>query len=461
MSRALESISGRLIVSILLFSSVITLMATSLQLYFDYARDVSSIHERMEQIRKSYLNSITGDLWAMDREQLKVHLVGIKSLPDMLFLQISMGGEPFMSVGEDSQQRVISNTFPIDYKYNDRVIKLGELRAVASLQNVHQRLIDKALVILGSQAIKTFLVSTFIFLLFHYLITRHLLKMSAYARGLNIDTLDRALELDRPTNLDRGSDELDHVVHAFNDMRQNLQNSWQELDSEHRRRLNAERLAGIGELSASIAHEIRNPLSSIINAVELLGRRQISAKNRAEAITLANAESQRLQHILNEFLQFARQRPPVSTCEDIVEVIADVAESLRLGLDPDVSVRIKTSFHEDPCYVRCDREQIRQVLWNLMLNAVQAMPDGGTLSLSTEARDDRTCIAIGDTGSGIPETMRAEVIKPFVTNRADGTGLGLSVTQKILMEHDSELSISSVEGQGTEACFHLANGRPQ
>ncbi len=78
--------------------------------------------------------------------------------------------------------------------------------------------------------------------------------------------------------------------------------------------------------------------------------------------------------------------------------------------------------------------------------------------MSAAAKDDRICIAVADTGAGIPVELTAEVIKPFVTHRADGTGLGLSVAQKILVEHDSELIISSVEGQGTEVCFHLVNG---
>lgn len=455
-----QSISRRLIVYILLFSSAITLIATSLQLYFDYSRDVGAIYDRMSQIKNSYLRSITSNLWAMDREQLQVQIEGIRRLPDMQFVAIRVNGDVFMSTGEATSHNVISNTFDMKYHYNGTDITLGTLTVSATLDDVVSRMIDKVLLIFFSQSVKTFLVSAFIFLIFYLLVTRHLHRMSEYTSGLDVETLDRPLRLDRPSRPGKPADELDHVVQAINDMRLKLRASWEKLDAEHRRRLKAERLAAIGELSASVAHEIRNPLASIVNAVEILRRKATSAKNRAEAIALANAESQRLQHILSEFLQFSRQVPPHFRSEDVEELIADVAESLQLSLDQAAAIRIEKDFDTKPCVAVCDRTQIRQVIWNLMLNGVQAMPEGGTLCVSTRANGESVRIGVTDTGHGIDENMREEVIKPFVTQRANGTGLGLSVAQKILVDHGTELSISSTEDHGTEVYFHLVTGSP-
>lgn len=455
-----QSISRRLIVNILLFSSLITLMATLMQLYFDYSRDVGLINDRMSQIKNSYLKSITSDLWAMDREQLQVQIEGIRSLPDMKFVGINVDGKVFMSIGDEDHDNVISNTFDMSYTYNNAGINLGSLTVTASLQGVHSRLIEKALVILSAQSVKTFLVSIFIFLLFYYLVTRHLHKMSKYTSELDLTSLDRPLTLDRTDNPDKPADELDHVVQTINDMRQKVRTSWENLELENTRRLKAERLAGIGEISASIAHEIRNPLTSIVNAVELLRRKQTSEKDREEALALATSESHRLQHILNEFLQFARQRPPVFTRENINELVSEIVKVMQLNLDSERLVHIEELFFQDPCYVMCDRAQIRQVIWNLILNGVQAMPDGGALRVSTCVRDDTICVSVTDTGHGIDEQMKDEVIKPFVTQRTDGTGLGLSVAQKILVDHGTELSISSAAGQGTEVCFNLSTDRP-
>ncbi len=456
-----QSISRRLIVNILLFSSLITLMATLLQLYLDYSRDVGLINDRMSQVKNSYLKSIAADLWAMDREQLQVQIEGIRSLPDMKFVGITVDDKVFMSIGDKEEGNVISNTFDMTYTYNNADINLGSLTVIASLHGVHSRLIDKALVILSAQSVKTFLVSIFIFLLFYYLVTRHLNKMSKYTSELDLTSLDRApLTLDRTDNPDKPADELDHVVQTINDMRQKVRTSWENLELENARRLKAERLAGIGEISASIAHEIRNPLTSIVNAVELLRRKQTSEKDREEALALATSESHRLQHILNEFLQFARQRPPVFTRENVNELVSEIVKAMQLNLDSEHLVHIEKLFFQDPCYVICDRVQIRQVIWNLILNGVQAMPDGGALCVSTCMRDDTICVSVTDTGHGIDEHMKDEVIKPFVTQRTDGTGLGLSVAQKILVDHGTELSIFSAAGQGTEVCFNLSTDRP-
>ncbi len=280
--------------------------------------------------------------------------------------------------------------------------------------------------------------------------------MSEYTSELDLTSLDRPLVLDRPIDEGRPADELDHVVQTINDMRQKIRTSWETLERENSRRLKAERLAGIGEISASIAHEIRNPLASIVNAIELLRREKTSAKNRAEAIEVATTESHRLQHILTEFLQFAGQQPAVCTRENINELISETVVSMQMSLDPKRAVSIDKLFFQDPCYVVCDRVQIRQVLWNLMLNAVQAMPDGGALSIVTCVQGDKICVVVSDTGHGIEETMRDEIIKPFVTQRENGTGLGLSVAQKILVDHGTELSIYSSAGEGTEVCFNLA-----
>jgi len=450
-----QSISRRLIVNILLFSSLITLIATLSQLYLDYSRDVGLINDRMSQIENSYLKSIAADLWAMDREQLQVQLEGIRSLPDMKFVEIKVNDQVFMSVGDKDDETVISNTFDMTYAYNNTDIKLGKLTVIASLKGVHERLIEKTLIILFSQSVKTFLVSVFIFLLFYYLMTRHLYKMSKYTSELDLNALDNPLTLDRPDHPGRPTDELDHVVQAINSMREKVRSSWEKLGRENARRLKAERLAGIGEISASIAHEIRNPLTSIVNAMELLRRKKTSAKDRAEAIELATAESQRLQHILNEFLQFAGQQSPKYSRENINDLISEVVKAVQLTLKPEQSVSIETMFLQDPCYVMCDRAQIRQVIWNLMLNSVQAMPDGGTLSVSTCNSDGRICISVSDTGHGIEEYMRNEVVKPFVTQRKNGTGLGLSVAQKILVDHGTELTIASSGKMGTDICFNL------
>lgn len=450
-----RSVSARLIVSTLLFSSLITLAATTLQLYLDYARDVDLIHERMRQVRDSYLESISASLWALDREQIQVQLEGIRSLPDMQKVEVFVDGQPFASAGRIESTNSIERSFAIAREYKGERIVLGALAASASLDGIYQRLLDKVLVILGTQAVKTFLVSAFIFLLFQYLVTRHLVRMSAFARGLGIATLDKGLQLDRTPPPVQEPDELDDVVRALNEMRTNLKRSWAELEVEHRRRVDAERLAGIGEISASIAHEIRNPLASIINGAELLSRDAITPASKAEVIALVNAESQRLKRILDDFLRFSRQRPSAPEPGDLGQILSRVAETVRLGLTDDRGIGIVLDI--DPALGRAliDREQIEQVLWNLILNAMQAMPDGGEVRVAAKRRGEVCTVHVGDTGVGMSEALRARAGEPFVSGRSHGTGLGLSIVQRILAGHGSALSIDSAPGRGTTVSFDV------
>lgn len=450
-----HSVSARLIVSTLLFSSIVTLAATSLQLYLDYARDVDLIHERMRQIRDSYVDSISTSLWALDREQLVIQVEGIRSLPDMQRVEVTVDGAAFASAGRIDSTNVIVRTFPLLHNYKDRTVTLGVLEATASLDGVYSRLLDKVFVILGTQAIKTFLVSAFIFLLFQYLVTRHLVRMSHYARALSPENLGTPLDLERTRRRDSTPDELDDVVHAVNEMRDNLRQSWSALEAEHARRVEAETLASIGQFSASIAHEIRNPLSSIINGAELLGRDTISASSKAEVIALVNAESQRLKRILDDFLRYARQRQSEPEPNDLAQVIVRLAETVRLGLTDDRRIEIATAISPDLGLARFDREQIEQVLWNLMLNGAQAMPDGGRLVVSASRAGGHCQVSVTDTGVGMSAEFSARAARPFTSGRPQGTGLGLSIVERILADHGSTLSIVSAPGAGTTVTFAL------
>ena len=449
------SVSARLIVSTLLFSSLITLAATTLQLYLDYARDIDLIHERMRQVRDSYLDSIAASLWALDREQLLVQVEGIRSLPDMQRVEVVADGMVFVSAGRIESASSIERSFPLEWTYKGERIELGTLTASANLEGIYRRLLDKVLVILGSQAVMTFLVSSFIFLLFQYLVTRHLIGMAGYTRGLGLTTLDAPLALDRHGNADVRPDELDEVVRAINEMRTNLKTSLSELDAEHARRVEAERLAGIGELSASIAHEIRNPLASIINGAELLGREQLGADRKAEVIHLLNAESLRLKRILDDFLRFARQRPSRPEPLDLAQVVTHVCDVVRLGMDPGRAIEIASQVEHGTGLALFDREQMEQVLWNLLLNASQAMPAGGRILVSTRREGARYKIEVADNGEGMSETLRSRATEPFASGRKSGTGLGLSIVQRILAEHGTELSITSEPGRGTTVAFSL------
>ena len=220
--KARYSIGRKFIIYILLFSSLVTLITSSLQLYFDYSRDISSIEERLNDIQTSHLRSIVTNLWLYNEESVQVQLEGILALPDMQYLCIDIQDEQSISVGQHRNDRTISRSYPLVYNHKGKKITLGTMRVEASLTSIYQRLRDRIFVILATQSVKTFMVSMFIFFIFYYLVGRHLKVMAAYTAALNLKALDTPLKLDRPDLPPEKSDELQQLVNSINLMRRKL-----------------------------------------------------------------------------------------------------------------------------------------------------------------------------------------------------------------------------------------------
>ncbi len=229
-----RGIGRRLLLAILLFSSLITLILTAAQLYLDYRRDVDSISDRLVEIERSYLNSIAGSLWNVDTEQLEIQLSGIVRLPDIQTVEVqetvSEVKKPLLvTVGERLEGNTISWSLPIVYNDRNTARTIGTLYIEATLEGVYNRLWEKTLVILGTQAIKTFLVSFFILYVVHHLITRHLVSLASFASNYSLIGQSPVFRLKRRAS--SRPDELDRVVSAFNAMCQNLGIAYKNLNT--------------------------------------------------------------------------------------------------------------------------------------------------------------------------------------------------------------------------------------
>jgi two-component system sensor histidine kinase PilS (NtrC family) len=234
-----------------------------------------------------------------------------------------------------------------------------------------------------------------------------------------------------------------------------------EMERELRR---SERLAAVGQLSASMAHEIRNPLAAISGAIQVLGRGGEGRRAREESRRLMEIvlrETDRLNRLLTEFLEYARPGPlrleALPLAEAVAEVLAIFDASRPGGVEVSVDLEPGLSLRADP-------GQLRQVLWNLLLNAAQAMPGGGTIALGARAvgpqdgpagrRNDReeggwVEIAVRDAGVGIPAEALERIFDPFFTTKPGGTGLGLATVHRIVEEHGGSIRVQSAEGKGT------------
>ncbi|SDK88473.1 PAS domain S-box-containing protein [Maridesulfovibrio ferrireducens] len=225
-SRKGQVLPYRLLIYILICSSFFTILGTSVQLYMEYRSDVSEIEKAMSQIENSYANTISASLWDINIDHVKIQLEGAKKLPGMRYLEVSdmtSGAvESVVSVGLiPSNGKIIEKTFVLSHLVDGRRVDVGQLRVVADLENVINRLKHRVFVVLLMQGIKTFLVALCILIIIYYMVTRHLQSMADYAQEMDIDNLERPLVLNRRKNRKK-FDEFDKVAKAFNDMRLNL-----------------------------------------------------------------------------------------------------------------------------------------------------------------------------------------------------------------------------------------------
>ncbi len=209
----------------------------------------------------------------------------------------------------------------------------------------------------------------------------------------------------------------------------------------------ADRLSALGELSAGMAHEIRNPLGSIKGAAEILKDDYGPDAPHHEFIDILLKETDRLNKIVQEFLGFARPKPPELREEDINELLESV---LALTAQPARKAGISVEKRLDHTIGKwnLDADLLKQAFLNLVLNSIQAMPDGGSLTVESARRDDRIEVKIVDTGMGISTDNRKRLFSPFFTTKKDGTGLGLAITYRIIQNHRGTIDVASEPGKG-------------
>lgn len=231
-----HSIGRRFAILILIFSSVVTLFSTALQLGLDYRHDVEDIDTQLAQIRASYSDSLASSLWNTSTKDIELQLQGIMRQPDVQYIEILSEQNQLVSkIGTPRSSGVIRLEFPLNYRHRQSLVYLGKVHAMVSLDGVYQRLKDKVVVILITQTIKTFLVSLFILVLFQLLVGRHLSKIASYSDRLFADQKGQPLTLERKADKAGHSDELDHVVAALNAMQQRLNDSFLHLQESESR----------------------------------------------------------------------------------------------------------------------------------------------------------------------------------------------------------------------------------
>jgi signal transduction histidine kinase len=216
----------------------------------------------------------------------------------------------------------------------------------------------------------------------------------------------------------------------------------------------SEKLSTLGEMAAVLAHEIRNPLGSIRGTAEILRDDYRPGDPKHEFIEIQIKETERLNHVVEDFLRMARQQPinlrDCSIREELETIVTLVTKDAQ---DRGITLRLETCSEE--VLIKGDGEKLRQAFLNIVINALQATPSGGSVSITCLCNEAWNELRFIDSGSGIETESLAKIFEPFYTTKPDGTGLGLAITRKIIEAHAGTLEIMSEQGRGTTVSVRM------
>ncbi|MBN1005639.1 ATP-binding protein [Amphritea pacifica] len=501
-----KPIGVRLLTSILLYSSAITLIATGTQLWLDYRYERSAIDERLQQIEASSLNSLANSLWEISPTQIQVQLDGLLQLPDIRYLEIrSQFGNIYTAGSKPRIGATVERHFELNYSDKTNApVNVGQLTLIVSLDEVYRRLADKVLLILASQGIKTFLVSIFILTLFNQLVTRHLSTMADYARRLRLDQLDTPLILKRKPQAKE--DELSQVVNSMNHMRQSMlidmgkredaERSLARLNAELEQRVSertqaleqsneelratllklqetqqqlveSKKLAALGSLVAGVAHEINTPIGIGYTAASFLADQanlyqqqhpdNSLAGTAVETSQLICENLERAAQLISAFKQVSvDQASEQRRAFDLIQYLDEIQRSLKPKLkqcNPEITV-----LGPDQLMLNSYPGGFYQIFTNLILNSLLHGFDnqaGGKIAIEIKSDGKRISIEYRDNGVGITDGWHTKLFEPFMTTRRNQgcSGLGMHIVYNLV----SQLLQGHIESlpSDTGAHFHI------